>query len=321
MVPGLRLRSRRLTFVVSAASLVLFAQPNAAPAQVLVSHYLGDSANPVGAIGEYNLDGTAINPALIQANGDRIAVSDSKVFVLRNIVGFAGVVGEYTTSGATIDSEFITGIYGLRELAASDGSLFVSYSSNVGNVLKFDLAPPFSSGLLISDFQLANGLAVSADGGRLYVADSFAGTIGEYDASTGAPINPALVTGLDYPTVVAVSGSKLFVVTLGDFLVGTVGAYALDGTPINRSLISGLDSPTDIAEFDGKLYIANSGAGKVGEFDAVTGATINDDLITGLRGVSAIAIVPEPATGALLACGAALLLAVRRMHRKNRSQR
>jgi hypothetical protein len=85
------------------------------------------------------------------------------------------------------------------------------------------------------------------------VADSFAGTIGEYDASTGAAINPALVSGLDYPTSIAVSGSKLFVVTLGDYLIGTVGAYTLDGTPLNASLITGLNSPGDLAEFDGKL--------------------------------------------------------------------
>ena len=180
-------RLRTLAYVMSATMVLLCASGHTS-AQILVSNFIGDSSNPIGVIGEYNLDGTAINPALIPANGDRIAVSDSNVFVLRNVVGFAGSVGEYTTSGATIDSEFITGIYGLRSLASSAGSLFVSDSSNVGNVLKFDLEPPFSSGLLISDFQLANGLAVSRDGRRLYVVDSFAGMIGEYDASTGTQL-------------------------------------------------------------------------------------------------------------------------------------
>ncbi len=283
MICDARLGSPRLKWrllLTNAALAVLFVHSNSASVQILVSSYIGDSQNPVGVIGEYNLDGTAINPALIPAGGYRIAVSDSKVFALRNIVGFAGLVGEYTISGSTVDSGFVTGIYGLQGIAASKGSLFVSYSSNVGNVLKFDLAPPFSSGLLITDFQFANGLAVSADGRRLYVADSFAGTIGEYDASTGAAINPALVSGLDYPTSIAVSGSKLFVVTLGDYLIGTVGAYTLDGTPLNASLITGLNSPGDLAEFDGKLYVAVRGSGVIGEYDEDTGVPINDALNT-----------------------------------------
>ena len=50
----------------------------------------------------------------------------------------------------------------------------------------------------------AAGLVVS--GGNLWVCNYFAGTIGKYDATTGATINASLVSGLNNPVGIAVSG-------------------------------------------------------------------------------------------------------------------
>jgi hypothetical protein len=62
------------------------------------------------------------------------------------------------------------------------------------------------------------GLALS--GGKLFVANE-AGTVGVYDAATGATINASLIS-LGIPVGLAVSGGKLFVV---DRANGTIGEY------------------------------------------------------------------------------------------------
>jgi hypothetical protein len=57
-------------------------------------------------------------------------------------------------------------------------------------------------------------------------------------------VNAALISGLDDPLGVAVSGSDLFVINLvGD----TVGEYTTAGATVNAALISGLDGPAGIA--------------------------------------------------------------------------
>src|SRR5262245_44240438 len=62
------------------------------------------------------------------------------------------------------------------------------------------------------------------------------GTISEYTTS-GAPVNPALISGLSAPRGIAVSGSDLFV---ANFNTGTIGAYTASGATVNPALISGL---------------------------------------------------------------------------------
>jgi DNA-binding beta-propeller fold protein YncE len=81
-------------------------------------------------------------------------------------------------------------------------------------------------------------------GGNLFVTDSVTGTIGEYNATTGAIVDPALITGLNQPNGIAISGGNLFVT---NFETGTIGEYTLSGETVNASLISGLNQPTDIA--------------------------------------------------------------------------
>src|SRR5690348_16161541 len=61
----------------------------------------------------------------------------------------------------------------------------------------------------------------SARCGTIFVANSGDNTIGEYTTS-GATVNPALVSGLNGPRFLAVSGGNLFV-TNGT--TGTIGDY------------------------------------------------------------------------------------------------
>ena len=79
---------------------------------------------------------------------------------------------------------------------------------------------------------------------QIFVANGGSDTIGEYDATTGAPINPALISGLNGPLDVALSGGNLFVT---NFLAGTIGEYnATTGAPRNSALVSGLNLPAGI---------------------------------------------------------------------------
>jgi hypothetical protein len=163
---------------------------------------------------------------------------------------------------------------------------------------------------------------------QIFVTNFVSGTIGEYDAVTGATINSALISGLDSPYGLALSGKNLFVVNEGgtvgkyttsgatvnaslisgltippvgiavsggnlfvtDLANGTIGEYTTSGAVVNTSLVSGLNSPFGIAVSGGKLFVVNEGNGTIGVYDAVTGAVINSALVSGLTDPRDIAV-------------------------------
>jgi hypothetical protein len=113
---------------------------------------------------------------------------------------------------------------------------------------------------------------------QIFVANLGDGTIGEYNLD-GSTVNASLISGLDKPYGIAVSGGDLFVANNGN---GTIGEYNLDGTPINASLISGLGSPTEIAVSGGDLFVVNTAGSEgetIGEY-TTSGVTVNAALIT-----------------------------------------
>jgi len=76
----------------------------------------------------------------------------------------------------------------------------------------------------------------------IFVTSALAGTIGEYTTS-GATVNASLISGLDFPLGIVVSGSDLFVTGFSN----TIGEYTTSGATVNASLISGLNSPIGLA--------------------------------------------------------------------------
>src|SRR5437899_1672158 len=76
-------------------------------------------------IGEYTTSGATVNSAFISTNGPYgIAFSGGNVFVTNF---FNGTVGEYNaTTGATINSTFISGLSQPRGIALFGGNLFVT---------------------------------------------------------------------------------------------------------------------------------------------------------------------------------------------------
>ena len=104
------------------------------------------------------------------------------------------------------------------------------------------------------------------------------GSVGEYDATTGATINASFITGLNTPILgLAISGHHLFVVHNST----TVGEYdATTGAAINAGFITGLNGPLGLAVSGNTLFVTDNGT--VGEYNATTGAAINPRFITGL---------------------------------------
>jgi hypothetical protein len=69
------------------------------------------------------------------------------------------------------------------------------------------------------------------------------GTIRE-DTTSGAIVNPVLITGLRFPTDIDVFEGHLFVVNAS---YGTIGEYTLSAAPVNCALISALGIAQQIA--------------------------------------------------------------------------
>ena len=97
------------------------------------------------------------------------------------------------------------------------------------------------------------------------VAAASALTVDTASATTSScvAVNASLVSGLNDPTAIAVSGSDLFVTEAGS---GTVGEYTTSGATVNASLISGLGiGPTGIAVSGSDLFVTDYASDTVGE--------------------------------------------------------
>jgi hypothetical protein len=114
------------------------------------------------------------------------------------------------------------------------------------------------------------------------------GTIREYDYNTGGTVNASLVSGLNYPFGIAVSGANLFV---ANYSSGTIGEYnATTGAAVKVPLVSGLSSPQGIAVSGANLFVANTGIGTIDKYNATTGAAVKVPLVSGLSAPAGIAV-------------------------------
>ena len=200
-------------------------------------------------------------------------------------------VGEYTTSGATVNASLISTVPGAvpEGIAVSGSDLFVAsyfygvavYPTSGGTVYESLFGPEFPRGIAISgaDLFVSSSYFLPCDGIPL------CNVIGEYTTS-GAVVNGSLITGLSGPEGIAVVGSLLFVVNAGS---GTIGEYTTSGATVNASLISGLNSPLGIAISGSDLFVTNESTGTVGEY-TTSGAIVNASLVTGLSSPGGIAV-------------------------------
>ena len=128
-----------------------------------------------------------------------IAISGEDLFVASQ---GGNSIGEYTTSGATINTSLITGLNQTYGIAISGTNLFVAVSGAVGLYSTSGLTINAS---LISDSALNFFIAIF--GTNLFVANwdsgTNTGTIGEYTTS-GATIDASLISGLYHPVGIAI---------------------------------------------------------------------------------------------------------------------
>jgi len=268
------------------------------------------------------------------------------------VVNYAsGSIGEYSLSGQTINSSFITGLSSPTGLAVSGGYLYVAQEN--GTIRKYTTSGALVNASLISGLYGPWGIAIS--GNDLFVANGGgeSSPIGEYTTS-GATVNASLVTGLGNPTGLATDGNYLYVTcwhtgTIGVYTtsgagittfgapgpypggivldgsghvyvstLNGVGEYTTTGAPINPSLITGgYNSGTGIAlDGNGHLFWADNyggaGGNVIGEY-TTSGQLINANFITGLSNPVAVVVVPEPASAAVaLVALAGFLISARR---------
>jgi DNA-binding beta-propeller fold protein YncE len=217
---------------------------------------------------------------------------DAQQLYVTNMPGGAGVVSEYNAeTGEVIKAKFITGLTLPYGLAVKDDWLFVV--DETGFVGKYDA----TTGAAISPSFITKGLSnpftPAVLGNSIYVTnlgDGTGGMILAYNAVTGAPINLNLITTLDVPVGLVLSGNELFVSDLGNSDVGKYNANT--GKAIKAGLISGLNAPAGLALKDNELFVADSN-GFVGKYDAGTGAVIKAKFIKGLGGPNGLALLGD----------------------------
>ena len=228
------------------------------------------------------------------------------IFVLQNGTSSNPTVSQYSTTGAVINLNFITGLYYDTGIAVVGNKLFVAYDSDPGGTHTATVAEfHATTGALIN----ANLIVRNDPGGDLpgpltasgsslffgYV-DGFNGaTICEYNVTTGAITPDFIVLGDGYtPGALTVSNNHLFVGYWIPGSGGTVGEYdATTGVPINATLITGLSyQPLGLSVSVNHLLVAE-GAG-VSEYNATTGKLINANFINfGNIGASQLVVRAE----------------------------
>lgn len=286
-----------------------------------------------GTISDYSSGGVLQNPAVVSGmlNPREFALSGQDFFVATTdpaLDSTAQDIGEYETSGITVNSDLVSGsgtfpagANYVSSVAVSGSNIFVA-NSNTGTIGEYSTSGQTINANLITGLSDPAGIAIS--GSQLFVANINGGTIGEYTLGatpgTVASSNPSLVSGLQEPDSIAVSGSNLYVAGLA----GPVGEYTTSGGVVNASLLSGLSGgsqfgfPTYFSEVvasGSDLFLLDPNSGIIGEY-TTGGATVKQSLITGLSAPQGIVVsdsVPEPASVAwVLLGGAALALRRRR---------
>ena len=289
-----------LAFVV-----VLAVFPEKAAAQVL---YVVNGAN--GTAGQYNsTTGTPINSSFITGPGiaQGIAISGNNLYIAYNS---SNVIAYNATTGASLFSISIGSAAGLatQGIAISGNNLFVSANNNTIGLYDATTGATLNSNFITSGLIGPKGMVTS--GNNLFVCNYASGTVGQYNATSGASINNNFISeGLVSPSYLTISGNTLFVSGYN-----YVRAYDITTGLISSSFVSEyLGVAYGLAVSQNSLFVAYAG-NTIGEYDAVSGATVNSSLVTGLNAPTGIAIssVPEPSSLSLLAFGLGGLALMRR---------
>ena len=210
--------------------------------------------------------------------------------------GYGDTIGEYTTSGATVNASLVSGLTGPVSIAVSGSNLFVTTevpaTESSYKVGEYDA----TTGATVNASLITTGLngpwGIAASGSNLFVSNMYGNTVGEY-TTTGATVNPALVSGVSEPAGIAVSGSNLFVVNWNGGNTSWVGEYnATTGAAVNPIIAYGNNNSGHgyVVLSGTDLFVSNCYADTISEYDATTGALLNAALVSGLSCPEGMAI-------------------------------
>ena len=282
-----------------------------AHSQIFVSNFTSST------VSEYSLSGTQLSPSLISGllNPIGLTTDGSHLFV-PVVTGNKASIGQYDLSGDPLNTSLIPNAEG--PVAISGDDLFVQDVTRPSSIGEYT-----TSGATVAAPAISIGedeiLGIAVEGNDVFVSYisvppingvSSEFTIGEYTTS-GTTLHASLISGLGFVGGLAVQGNDLFLSNDQGF----ISEYATDGTFL-KTLVPGLDDPTTLTLNGNDLFVANSGNGTISEY-TTSGDPVAPSLITGLSGdVYGIAVVPEPATFALLALASGGFLLRRRCRGK-----
>ncbi|MEI9998650.1 MAG: hypothetical protein WDO13_05520 [Verrucomicrobiota bacterium] len=315
---------------------------SAAHAQIFEVNGQSVVTNPnSSSVGEYNLDGTVDNSSVLGGlqEAESVAVSGSDVFV-----GTFGSVIEYNTATGTSQT-IVSGLGPVESVTVANGNLYFddgstndvySYNLAAGGTFNQTSTNPANKLTPIvkpsgSSYPVQSPEAMAVIGNDLFVVSSGTGSIVEFNATTGAVINPNLYTyfggahnnvALSSFGMVAV-GSNLY---LTNPAAGVVTELAFDSgsnTITNSATVLSLSGdPTGLAISGDDLFVSDANASTISEytlgsaFGTVTSTTpswtIDPDGINGVFGLAVVS-VPEPSSWMLgaLVCSALAFLRLR----------
>jgi hypothetical protein len=176
---------------------------------------------------------------------------------------------------------FTPGLTFLLALSAALGSLSMAraqiYVTGVrpDNVAEYNAAGATVNSTLLSQSTLDLPYGIALSGPDLFVTN-YAGTIGKYNATTGATINASLISCFT-PTAITASGGDLFVV----YDLGIVGEYTTSGATVNASLFSIYPYQIyGIAVSGGDIFVTTQ-HNTIAEY-TTSGTLVNASLVSGV---------------------------------------
>jgi hypothetical protein len=211
-----------------------------------------------------------------------VHVAHSQIFVTNPTTG---TIGEYTTSGATVNASLVSGLTSPFGLATDGVNLFVA--NPLGIIGEYTISGATVNASLIQ----YGGPPLVVEGNDLFAPDGIH-TIGEFTTS-GDSVNDYAVSGLNQVRSLAAEGDDLFVANVASqsnpyppkgartgAITTFIGEYTTSGATVNASLIPAGDYSA-LALEGTDLFVADATDGTVSEYTA-SGTLLNASLISGL---------------------------------------
>jgi hypothetical protein len=226
-----------------------------------------------------------------------VATVNAQLFVLSSTPS-TGIVSEFSaTTGAAISPALLSGATGTNNAVAmaihGDNLFILTYGGN--GIVEYTTAgaivnPAFASGL-------NHGVAIAVSNNNLFVLTSGpeqGGSVAEYDATTGASINPMLIpggTGYANGVATVANTNDLFVMS-STVATGVVSEFdATTGTAINPTMLAGAigtNNAVAMAINGNDIFILTS-TGGLGEY-TTSGAIVNPLFESGINHGVALAV-------------------------------